>query len=240
MAISNNSTGLRPGVCTSTTRPTAPYEGQMIYETDTDKTLFWNGSAWVNINSASPVFTGTPTAPTAAVGTDTTQLATTAFANQAGGLVLLSRTTITSGGTFTNAFSSTYDHYKIIADVVCSTNAQGIYFRGQGSTGNTHAGNTLYADNTTTVVSNEQMSTYTTYAYIVGYTSARLNMEIDFYNPYSATIPTRVKSTFVGDRYSGSSYGRDTFAASSTAFYFTPVSGDFTSGTITVYGYKKG
>jgi hypothetical protein len=46
MAISNNSTGLRPGVCTSTTRPTAPYEGQHIYETDTDKVLVWNGTAW--------------------------------------------------------------------------------------------------------------------------------------------------------------------------------------------------
>ena len=46
MAISNNSTGLRPGVCTSTTRPTAPYEGQTIYETDTDKVLVWTGSAW--------------------------------------------------------------------------------------------------------------------------------------------------------------------------------------------------
>lgn len=34
------------GVCTSTTRPASPYEGQMIYETDTDKVLVWNGSAW--------------------------------------------------------------------------------------------------------------------------------------------------------------------------------------------------
>lgn len=46
MAISNNSTGLRTGVCTSTTRPTAPYEGQHIYETDTDLSFFWNGTAW--------------------------------------------------------------------------------------------------------------------------------------------------------------------------------------------------
>ena len=46
MAISNNSTGLRPGVCTSSTRPTAPYEGQTVYETDTDKVLVWNGTAW--------------------------------------------------------------------------------------------------------------------------------------------------------------------------------------------------
>lgn len=46
MAISSNTTGYRPGVCTSTSRPTAPYEGQMIYETDTDMVAIWNGSAW--------------------------------------------------------------------------------------------------------------------------------------------------------------------------------------------------
>jgi hypothetical protein len=85
MAISNNSTGLRPGVCTSTTRPTAPYEGQHIYETDTDIEYVWSGSAWVvnYVSAASPAFTGTPTAPTAAAGTNTTQLATTAFTTTA-------------------------------------------------------------------------------------------------------------------------------------------------------------
>lgn len=46
MAISNISSGIRSGVCTSTTRPSAPYEGQMIYETDTDRVLVYNGSAW--------------------------------------------------------------------------------------------------------------------------------------------------------------------------------------------------
>ena len=54
MAISNNSTGLRPGVCTSTTRPTAPYEGQMIYETDTDMVAIWNGTAWRYISATTP------------------------------------------------------------------------------------------------------------------------------------------------------------------------------------------
>ena len=45
--------------------------------------LKWNGSAWVNASGyallASPALTGTPTAPTAASGTDDTQVATTAF-----------------------------------------------------------------------------------------------------------------------------------------------------------------
>ena len=33
-------------VCTSTTRPFAPYPGQQIFETDTGFVLFWNGTKW--------------------------------------------------------------------------------------------------------------------------------------------------------------------------------------------------
>ena len=47
MPISNLSTGNRPGICTSTTRPTAPYIGQQIYETNTNLQYVWSGSAWV-------------------------------------------------------------------------------------------------------------------------------------------------------------------------------------------------
>lgn len=49
MAISSSNQGYRPGVCTSTTRPSAPYEGQMIYETDTNRVLVWDNAAWVMI-----------------------------------------------------------------------------------------------------------------------------------------------------------------------------------------------
>ena len=37
---------IKAGVCTSTTRPASPFEGQLIYETDTDLTLIYNGSSW--------------------------------------------------------------------------------------------------------------------------------------------------------------------------------------------------
>lgn len=72
MPISNVSGGLRTGVCTSTTRPSAPYEGQVIYETDTDKLLVWDASAWkpLPIVSAS----GASTVMTAKVGTDQGQM----------------------------------------------------------------------------------------------------------------------------------------------------------------------
>lgn len=40
-------------VCASTTRPSTPFHGQMIYETDTKKEFVYNGSAWVQTNTAS-------------------------------------------------------------------------------------------------------------------------------------------------------------------------------------------
>ena len=47
MTISNfGAAGVKPGVCTSTTRPTTPYNGQVIYETDTGYLRVWDGSAW--------------------------------------------------------------------------------------------------------------------------------------------------------------------------------------------------
>jgi hypothetical protein len=39
-------------IVTSTTRPSAPWTGQIIHETDTDKTLVWDGVAWVETGTA--------------------------------------------------------------------------------------------------------------------------------------------------------------------------------------------
>ena len=55
MAISSSSRGLRPGVCTSTTRPANPYDGMVIYETDTDKVAVYDVNAWVyKTNATAP------------------------------------------------------------------------------------------------------------------------------------------------------------------------------------------
>ena len=66
-------------------------EGEVCYATDQNKLYVKEGSSLVSTqadvaakaNIASPTFTGTPAAPTASVGTNTTQLATTAFVTAA-------------------------------------------------------------------------------------------------------------------------------------------------------------
>jgi hypothetical protein len=55
MPISNylpSSRLIAPGVCTSSTRPASPFEGQVIYETNTKQTLVWQGTAWVMLTDA--------------------------------------------------------------------------------------------------------------------------------------------------------------------------------------------
>ena len=72
----------------NSTAPLQPILGQLWYNSSTDViSAYGSGNAWiplasqeyVQLQKVSPAFTGVPTAPTAAAGTATTQLATTAF-----------------------------------------------------------------------------------------------------------------------------------------------------------------
>ena len=69
----------------NSTAPLQPILGQLWYNSDTDVlSAYSTGNTWVSlVSTASPAFTGTPTAPTAAPGTNTTQIATTAFVTAA-------------------------------------------------------------------------------------------------------------------------------------------------------------
>lgn len=74
--------------------PGSPTEGQMYVNTVDHHLYFYTGSVWFDVTNAltlngdaaalfaklaSPTFTGTPAAPTAGAGTNTTQIATTAY-----------------------------------------------------------------------------------------------------------------------------------------------------------------
>ena len=80
-SIIGASSVIRPGVCTSTTRPSSPYDGQVIYETDTDATKVWNGASWVDLYTvSSATWTSfTPTWSNLTVGNGTVTAAYTTF-----------------------------------------------------------------------------------------------------------------------------------------------------------------
>ena len=45
-SVVGSSSIMQPGVCTSTTRPASPFDGQVIYMTDVDQTVVWDGTQW--------------------------------------------------------------------------------------------------------------------------------------------------------------------------------------------------
>ena len=82
MTISATTQGLRPGVCTSTNRPASPFEGQMIYETDTDILAIWNGTAWRQLAAATK--TGSVLQVASTTKTDTFTTTSTSFTDITG------------------------------------------------------------------------------------------------------------------------------------------------------------
>jgi hypothetical protein len=58
-SFSGASSVIKPGVVTSSTRPSSPFVGQLIYETDTGRLAAYNGSAWVTQNGLNLLSTTT-------------------------------------------------------------------------------------------------------------------------------------------------------------------------------------
>jgi len=84
--LADKTSSLRLPVGTTAQRTGSPANGDIRYNTTTGGYEGYKGAAWVPLSGAplaSPAFTDTPTAPTAAAETDTDQLATTAFVQQA-------------------------------------------------------------------------------------------------------------------------------------------------------------
>jgi hypothetical protein len=217
MAISNNSTGLRPGVCTSTTRPTAPYEGQTIYETDTDLTYIWGGSAWQQVSGG------------------------TAVGNS--GLVLVASQTVGSGVasvTVSNCFSSTYDNYKIvISGGVASTSGNGFLFSLAGIASGWYGGGFYMNAGSNTLSGFSRTGTSSTY-FGVSETGS-YGVVADVFSPF-LTKQKEVTCQFSGggtDLYVGVFNSHCNGSTSAASFTFACSLGTITGGTITVYGYRK-
>lgn len=216
-------------------------------------------------NLASPTFTGTPAAPTAAAGTNTTQLATTAFVQSAGGLVLVSPTSIANSGgsasasggavSFTGVssvslngvFTSAYSAYRILVRITTATSDGLLVYRlrssGTDNSINYYSGlggsdqNGSYANST---ISGTNIS----YAYIAALDSGTnyATGSIDLESPQLATkTGANIVSTWFtsGSVFCGSGGGNvHDNNGQFDGISIIATAGNIT-GTIRIYGYKN-
>lgn len=202
---------IKPGVCTSTTRPTVPYEGQLIYETDTDRVASYNGSAWVYTATSGLVLVKTQTIGTAV-----------------------------SSVTVSDVFSSTYDNYIVtISDGSASAWSYMTVQLGATTTGYYWAGYYSYYNSAS--LSSLRNNNTSSWQNVGAGIANSLNVQFTLVGPNLAknTAIYTVAADFnaVGGSYIGSGFVNNT--TQYTAFTIAPSSGTYTGGTIRVYGYAN-
>lgn len=219
MAISNIASNLRPGVVTSTTRPTSPYEGQMIYCTDIDTLEIWNGSAWQQVAGG------------------------TAVGNS--GLVYVTSTTQTSGTiAIDNCFTTTHDSYRV---VITQTNASLtgttlFKFRSSGtpiSTDYYYGGEVLYYN---TAPGSWYLGPTSSFPTMIASGAVQTQSVIDLSFPRSANRKQfTAQSTSNYSNYIGTTtHGILNLTASNyDGMQITQDAGGTLTATITIYGYRK-
>lgn len=215
-SIIGASSVIRPGVCTSTTRPSSPYDGQVIYETDTRQTLVFNGTGWIMLTDA----------------------------NQPPGLQLVKTQTIgtaVSSITVTDAFSADYDSYRVIISgtgVASTSNTLNLTL-GATASGYSRVGVSM-STNSTTVGGFANEGAASIGAVGLGST-ANLSLAAEIHNPFLAT--QTVVNSFSGRTIASGTFlwlaGYVNNTTSYTAFTLTTNTGTVTGGTIRVYGYRN-
>lgn len=166
---------------------------------------------------ASPALTGTPTAPTATAGTNTTQIATTAFvlANvpAAGGMTLLGTLATTSGSSVTLS-GLTLTSYKQLQFVINNVSGTDL--------------NPEIRLNGKAIAQPREVATYLA----VGLCTVDFSTGI-FVSPSAVLTNTLTYSGYV-NVFSGASG----LTTASTSITFTISAGTFDAGSITIYGVK--
>jgi hypothetical protein len=216
MTISATTQGLRPGVCTSSNRPATPFEGQMIYETDTDLTYIYGGSAWQQVSGG------------------------TAVGNS--GLVYITSATVGTGVTsvtVSNCFSATYDNYQIRLSGGTQSADDAIALK-LGSSVTGYYGVLIYGA-VGGVTANIATQNNAAICNWVGGGSAGQQsfVSVDLFDPFKSAY-TKIRN---GGYQNGLNYGtmqaEHRVATPYDVFTLSIGTGTLTGGTVTVYGYRK-
>ena len=180
------------------------------------------------------------------VSTPTTagQILTSAYVNNNinSGLTYITQATIgtaVASVTVSNAFSSTYDNYKVIVNGGVGSTVQAIGFRLDGSSTGYYGSTIVAAYNSATPSSNATDNAVSwTFAGVSGPNNNYL--DLDILGPNLAKT-TAAFGPYIGPATNGVGGMFSGFHNSTTQFtgFVLLVGGTMTGGTISVYGYRK-
>ena len=184
-------------------------EGQYAYLESTNATQVYDGAAWQVVGASGLTLIKTQT-----IGTTVSSVAVT------------------------DAFSATYDAYKItIAGGVASDADGNLNMILTGSTASYYS-TTIYASygagSATVVGANNGAS----WLFLGSGGSSTLSLNMELVNPFLAK-PTMLQSAITRGDIAGTTNGRHAVSTSYTGFTISPASGTLTGGTIRVYGYAN-
>jgi hypothetical protein len=157
----------------------------------------------------------------------------------ANGMTLITAQTIgttVSSVTVSNAFSATYDAYKIV--VSGGLGSANTYFTFQlGASTASYANMTLY-NNYNAAAAGVGTTVGTKFEYSGSVSASNLAANIELQNPFLAKF-TAYQTTFQQTALAGFTSGLHQVATSYTDFTIAPASGTITGGTVRVYGYQN-
>lgn len=223
----------RPGViANAAARPASPYDGQVVYQQDTDQAYVWNGSAWVLLS------TGTANPPGLELVTSCTASSVGGTSATASGGII----TIGSGNTsvtVSNAFSSTYDVYRVQIEVNDTNGTASNTLQLSGITGSNYFTGGSYGSwggATQTGYGPAVMTSWVASANTVNGANTQITWEVA--NP---NVARRKHGTIFSQAGNGhmSMNVICSSTSTSTGFVLAKAGDTMTGGTIRVYGYRN-
>jgi hypothetical protein len=195
-------------------RPASPYAGQMLYQLDTKQLLIWDGAAWVMaVDTDTPP--GLELVKTQTIGTSVTSVAVS------------------------DAFSATYDSYKIIVSGSTGSTDTDFSLQLTGSTtayyGHFVAGS--YSTGSISGFGDNNLSSFVRAGFVQN--GNAVSMNCDLVNPNLAKY-TFIYSSTPQAVNTGSYTGHHRVSTAYTGFTLLVGGGaNITGGTVRVYGYRN-
>ena len=223
-------------VCTSSTRPTSPSTGTMIYETDTGFIVVYNGSSWIQMMS-----------PSSPPGMQLINPTSVINGTNSGGNISFAGVTGAAGGLAINGcFTSQFDQYRIMVDTTAASSSGTQLYMRMRSSGSDYAGAAYYFagmyDSVTGITGGWTGATATQWhlSHLFG---GRCKVSIDLFRPFTTSERIIQWQSFgdnnswqFGNFASGSELGG---ATARDGFTLYPNVGSF-GGFVRIYGYRNG